>query len=299
MAKVDEVESLIEQYCAGEGFEVPAPPTLDTELVLRVTLARRIAVSPTAYIFVIAYPEEYDADFNSHVFAHYLIYGERKPPTTPGKWNGTPMLKHEGTWVSRKYTPIFIDHTRREVHFLIRIYRACDDYPDGGRLTRFLETIEPGHPLVLNPWHARFKLIRPGALSPVTGDVFEFKTLNIVAGGTGITPYIRFLLHNKTTQVKLLFCNKTVKEILLKKLLDKLQERGLLEVRYLVTSESQDVIQHFRPKKNEWLEFGKLSKEYMEAFFEPDESCTVFCGPTGMVVKTRTFARELGLTIAQ
>ncbi|GFE54868.1 NADH-cytochrome B5 [Babesia ovis] len=295
MEKTDEINELIDLYLGGEGFYVPSPTTIDVEVVLRVNLVRRIQISPTVYIFIITYPKDLDKYFKCHIFAHFLFYGERRPSRLDGYWNGTVIAKHEGIWVSRKYTPVFIDKEKREAHFCIRIYRPCEKFPDGGRLTRALDIVKPRDALVLNPFHAKYKLIRDGLVGTVTGDNFEFKTMNIVAGGTGITPFVRLMLYNKTIHVKLLFCNKRLEEILLKPLLDKIQERGLLEVRYLVTSEDPEIVQNFKPRNKDSITFAKLSQEYMENFFSPEDSYTFACGPAGMVTKVRQIASQLEL----
>ncbi|CDR94129.1 hypothetical protein, conserved [Babesia bigemina] len=295
MDMCDNAAALSERYLAGEGFQVPSPKNIDTTLQLPLTLVRRVPVSPTAAVFVLQYPLEFEEAFRSHVFAHYLFHGSHFEPSVKGCWNGKEAPVEEGNHVTRKYTPVFVDVDRREVHFLIRIYRCCPEYSDGGRLTRWLESVEPQGTILLNPWFTKYALGENGLIGLANGDPVEYKTLNIVAGGTGITPFVRFLIHNKEARVKLLYCNKTLQEILLKPLLDQLRRRGNLEVRYLVTSEEAAVVDSFIPTEEDDIVFGKLSRKYIEGFFESEDSVTVSCGPPGMVMTVKKITSELGL----
>ncbi|GBE60665.1 NADH-cytochrome b5 reductase [Babesia ovata] len=291
----DNVVALSERYLAGEGFHVPSPKNIDTKLQLPLTLVRSVPVSPTAAVFVLQYPQELEEEFRSHVFAHYVLHGRHFEPSVEGYWNGIKSPVEEDNHVARKYTPIFVDADRREVHFLIRIYRCCPDYVDGGRLTRWLECVDPQGQILLNPWFTKYSLGKDGFIGPANGEPVEHRTLNIVAGGTGITPFVRFLIHNKKAHVKLLYCNKTLQEILLKPLIDQLRYRGNFEVRYLVTSEDPAVVDSFTPTKDDNIFFGKLSRKYIEDFFEREDSVTISCGPPGMMMTVKKITSELGL----
>ncbi|GIX63275.1 NADH-cytochrome b5 reductase, putative [Babesia caballi] len=297
MAAAEDAAALVERYLKGEGFEAAPPESIDTEQQLPLKLARSVQISPTAFVFVLSYPPELDAEFNCHVFSHFLLHGSHSAPVLEGKWNGAAQPATEGNRVARKYTPVFVDRERREAHFVIRIYRPSAQFPDGGRLTRYLESLKPQDPILLNPWTSRYALVQDGVLGTTEGNL-DFRTLNIVAGGTGITPYVRFLIRNTSTRVNLLFCNKTLREILLKPLFDELQRRGPLAVRYLVTSEDPAVADAYTPSSDEDIAFGKLSREFVEDFFERENSLLLCCGPAGMNLKARQIASDLGLRAA-
>ncbi|EDO06531.1 Oxidoreductase NAD-binding domain family protein [Babesia bovis T2Bo] len=290
-------ENVINLYLQGERFFKEKPNSVDTSIELKVTLIKRIPISPTVYIFIFQYPPELEQHFMLHIFAHFEFKGERMLPKVQGQWNGKICQQNDTNQVSRKYTPIYIDQEKKEVHILMRIYRPCEKYPDGGSLTRVIECLIPQDQLTIYPSMFKFSLTQNGALTIGGDKVVEFNHLNLVAGGTGITPYVRYLINNKKIPVNLVYCNKTLKEILLKPLLDKLQERGLLKVKYLVTSEDPEVIRNYKPN-NDALVFGKLSIEHCEGFLETKDSFTIACGPPGMVMKAKEITTQLGLPMA-
>lgn len=288
-----DMDACIETYLKGEGFHVP-PVSVDETLSLTVELVQKVPVSPTAYVFVFAYPPEVDEAFKCHTFTHFTLHGVHPEPLLEGHWNNTKAAFSEGLKVTKKYTPIFIDHAKREVHFLIRIYRCCEKFPDGGRFTRFAEQLKLHDKLVIQPMQSRVTLPKTGLIKGFNGEV-PFETLNIIAGGTGITPYVRFIVNNTASKVRLLFCNKTLKEILLKPLFDEVEKRGLLKVKYLVTSEDPAVVDAYQRADGDNVFFAKLTLEQVEPFFEKENSCTLFCGPPGMNTTAGRILGELGL----
>lgn len=293
MAYSAEICDLIALYSRGEGSSIFPAKQYDSELNIKVTLERHVAITPTVYIFVLSYSSDHDEIFKCHTFAHFIFHGIHDPPSQPGHWNGVQIPIAEDCKVTKKFTPIFLDHGRREVHFLIRIYRRSERYPDGGRFTRFLESLKPRDQLTISPSSTKIELLGEGVIRNFKG-VIPFKTLNIIAGGTGITPYIRFLIWNQTSKINLLFYNKTLEEILLKPLLDSLQSKGLLRIKYIVTSEAPTIISGYKPDEAANVFFGKMRREDIENFFDKEDSCTLFCGPPGMNVWARTLLAELG-----
>lgn len=292
MANIADVNDCIALYLKGEQPE-DNPSPVNNKVAITLKLEHRVPITPTAYIFVFSYLPESQEHFKCNTFAHFLLHGTHPEPSVEGYWNGD-RLQLEGNKVAKKFTPIFIDQAKRQVHFLIRIYRCTERFPDGGRFTRFLEKVKLNDELVANPFISLSLLIEPGVIRSLNTN-YSFETLNIIAGGTGITPYIRFLLHNTTSKVKLLFCNKTLKELLLKPLFDKIKKQGLLEVRYLVTSEDPDVVASYQPKEGDNIVFGKLSREHAEGFFDKHQSYSMICGPPGMKIKATEILTELDL----
>ena len=41
--------------------------------------------------------------------------------------------------VSRKYTPISLVNEKGKIEFVIKVYRACDEFPSGGVMSQYLE----------------------------------------------------------------------------------------------------------------------------------------------------------------
>ena len=44
-------------------------------------------------------------------------------------------------YVSRKYTPVSSVNERGKVEFVIKIYRSNDEFPSGGKMSQYLESL--------------------------------------------------------------------------------------------------------------------------------------------------------------
>jgi nitrate reductase (NAD(P)H) len=118
----------------------------------------------------------------------------------------------------------------------------------------------------------------------ISGKEYTFKKINLVLGGSGITPgfslIARALLDSDDkTQIRAVDANKSEKDILLKDELDRFEKdsEGRLKVTH-VLSHSND----------EWKGTkGHVDADLIKAsLFEPGERTGVFlCGPPGMIQK--------------
>jgi len=118
----------------------------------------------------------------------------------------------DGKPTIRPYTPISTEEQRGYFDLLIKVYEK-------GNMSRHIHSLHPGDYLEVKG---------PIAKIPYTANMK--KTIDMVAGGTGITPMYQVLqkiLNNPDdhTRVRLIFCNKTVDDILLKPELDALASK--------------------------------------------------------------------------
>ena len=112
--------------------------------------------------------------------------------------------------ISRHYTPITINGTKEKFDVMVKKY-------EGGFMTPRLTSLEVGQGF-------EWSLVPPS---------FVYKrgmydNMYMIAGGVGITPMLQLIRTvladpQDTTNMKLLFCNKTEADILLKSELDQLQ----------------------------------------------------------------------------
>jgi len=120
----------------------------------------------------------------------------------------------------------------------------------------------------------------------------SYKTLSIVAGGTGITPVLQILNEVITvpedfTKVHLIYANDTEKDILLKEELDEMAEKyPNFEVHY--------VVRH--PKQGWEGESGLVTMDQMSRYLPPysEENRLIICGPEPMERLVLEHARQLG-----
>ncbi|KAK2195558.1 bifunctional Oxidoreductase FAD-NAD(P)-binding/Flavoprotein pyridine nucleotide cytochrome reductase-like [Babesia duncani] len=272
--KFENAQDLYKFYLKGEAFYTSSDVAVDTEASVCLILRQKVILSPTCFMFIFEYSEHQRVHFETHLFAHYLFKGNFETPSVPGHWNQDTIT--EDTAVQRKYTPVFVDQPNRLVHFLIRIYRPNSQYPDGGKLTRFLDKLPIDSDISVHPFSPRVKLIQEQTIK-VLSNVLDFSVLNIVAGGTGITPFVRYLLAPQSAKVSvnLLFCNRTLEEIVLRDCLDKIAERENTRVFHVATS---DIV-----KNDLSVSYGKIDSGILiKSLVNSSEAVTLVCGPPGM-----------------
>ncbi|UKJ90484.2 NADH-cytochrome b5 reductase [Theileria orientalis] len=244
------------------------------EYIYDLELVKKVKTSPTSFLFIFEYTEDIANIVEVDIFSAFVFIGTHQKPTLPGLWNNKP-LEDQGGLVRRKYAPIYIDIDNRQIHFLIRIYHQTELYPDGGKLTRYLDDILITEQVNITGWRSKHKVINNNLIKSLATKV-EFETLNLAAGGTGITPFVRLLNYYQDipVDINLVYCNRSVEEIMLKQLIDKFADiNKRLKVTYLVSKkerECQGVIE------------GRISEEIVEAkLVNTERALCLFCGPPG------------------
>lgn len=98
---------------------------------------------------------------------------------------------------------------------LIKIYRSNSHpkFPNGGKLTPFLEQMKLGDTLNVEGPLGRFSY-RRGVVKLEGEDEFPVKKIVMFAGGSGITPMYNVINHivadkEDPTEIVLLFCNRS------------------------------------------------------------------------------------------
>lgn len=120
----------------------------------------------------------------------------------------------------------------------------------------------------------------------VEGEKFKFDKINLVAGGSGITPHWQLIhailkVEDDKTQVSLIDSNKSLGDILLYKELQKYADEHKDQFKLWMTLSKA-------PEKEEWkYSVGHLDENMMrEHFFMPKDGekvGTFLCGPPGLI----------------
>ena len=110
-----------------------------------------------------------------------------------GLFAGGHLIFHadiDGKHVGKKYTPISPINQKGSLDFVIKVYRPCDEYPDGGRYTPWWEkNVNVGDSIMCEGPIGKFRYLGHGKC------VFQKKELKpktkifLCAGGSGITPH--------------------------------------------------------------------------------------------------------------
>lgn len=150
---------------------------------------------------------------------------------TPEHILGLPTGKHlflsakiNGETVVRRYTPITSNYDVGCVKFVIKIYRPCERFPAGGKLTQYLDTLNIGDFLDIRGPVGEFEYIADGSFL-LDGEDKKATHFNMIAGGTGITPVMQIaseiLRHpSDNTKISLVFACRIEEDLLMRSTLD-------------------------------------------------------------------------------
>lgn len=202
----------------------------------------------------------------------------------------------------RAYTPSSSTDTLGHFDLVIKVYRRNDHpkFPDGGKMSQFLDTLAIGDPIEVKGPVGHVHYLGRGRYTLDGEAQRPVKQLNLIAGGTGITPcwqVLQAILKDPedTTQVALLYANQTPDDILLKAELDAAAaEHSNFKVWYTV-----DRAEGYPdwPFSQGFINKAMLAEQLLPA---GEDAVCCMCGPPGLIA----FAcvpnlKELGFDEAQ
>ncbi|KZT29931.1 hypothetical protein NEOLEDRAFT_1153772 [Neolentinus lepideus HHB14362 ss-1] len=194
--------------------------------------------------------------------------------------------------VVRPYTPtrpIFASEDDGTFDLVVKSYFPDEKgkFPPGGTVGNYLDCLEEGEQIDVKGPMGEIIYYGKGKFTS-DGKEFQFSKINLLAGGSGITPHyqlIHAIILDETddTKLRLVYCNNSEDDILLFEDLNGLAERskGQLEIWHILS----------HPRNEEdWKKTGgtgHFDENVMkERMFEPADDCCVFvCGPPGLVEK--------------
>ncbi|KAH7080841.1 hypothetical protein FB567DRAFT_500929 [Paraphoma chrysanthemicola] len=200
----------------------------------------------------------------------------------------------------RSYTPTkpllpnISDQSRREGNHVdvrdgsgtfeltVKTYFPTDAQP-GGAMSNILDCMPIGEEIEIRGPTGEIVYNGNGSFT-ISDKEYTFNKINLVLGGSGITPgyslIARALLSSDDeTQIRVVDANKTEKDILLRRELDKFEQdsNGRLIITHVLSHPSDE----WKGKK------GHVDADIIkEALFEPDQkTCVFLCGPPAMIQK--------------
>lgn len=151
--------------------------TKDKDNNITLKLAKKIKLTSDTYIFRFSFSDP-DWTFGLPIGNH-VIFSAHLPTTE----------SPQGELVCRKYTPTSTIQNTGYVDFVIKIYRknVHPRFPEGGVMTQYLETLEPGSTVLMEGPKGRLAYQGFGKFL-IGKNQFKKTRIGMVAGGTGISP---------------------------------------------------------------------------------------------------------------
>ena len=101
-------------------------------------------------------------------------------------------IEIDGKLVSKKYTPISPVNEKGKATFAIKVYRKCDEFPngaDGGLWTQYFEqNIKVGDTIMCEGPIGKIKYFGHGKMHLMKKELKPKTKIGLIAGGSGITP---------------------------------------------------------------------------------------------------------------
>lgn len=210
---------------------------------------------------------------------------------------GLPIGQHiylstriNGELVVRPYTPTSSDEDKGYFDLVLKIYKSNvhPKFPNGGKLTQFLDNMKPGETIdvrgpsgrLIYKENGKFE-IRADKKTPPK--VKKVKQIGMIAGGSGITPMFQLVKNicknpDDNTKMHLIFANQSESDILLREELEEFQKNypEKLELWFTIDKSVQP----------DWKYDVGFVNEDMLAKHMPkpsDETLVLMCGPPPMI----------------
>jgi nitrate reductase (NAD(P)H) len=227
---------------------------------------------------------------NKVVLSHDSIMIDFALPS-PEHVLGLPTGKHmffsakiNGETVLRRYTPISSNYDVGCVKFVVKAYKPCERFPEGGKMSQHLDALKIGDTLEVRGPVGEFEYTSSGKFF-IEGEECYATRYNMIAGGTGITPVMQIaaeVLRNSgdNTQMSLIFACREENDLLMRSTLDEWAAAfpNKFKVHYILS--------------DSWGKDWAYSTGFVDrALFEenlhpPGDDCyNLMCGPPIMIQK--------------
>jgi cytochrome-b5 reductase len=191
--------------------------------------------------------------------------------------------------VIRSYTPVTSDDDQGYVDLVIKVYRKDTNpkFPNGGKMSQYLDNMKLGDTIAFRGPSGKLQYtgngkfqIRKLRKDPPTN--VAAKKLNMIAGGTGITPMLQLVREivkrpDDPTVCSLLFANQTVNDILLRKELEEVAANYPNKFKLWYTLDN--------PPEGWAYSKGFINEEMIQNHLYPPSADTIvlMCGPPPMI----------------
>lgn len=192
--------------------------------------------------------------------------------------------------VFRSYTPtrpVLPEEEDGTFDLVIKTYYPSERDP-GGTLSNVLDCMREGEQCDVRGPTGEISYVGDGKFD-IEGEERHFDTLNLVAGGTGITPHYQLICRilkteGDKTKINLVYANRSEDDILLREDLEALQDDRFKLVHVLS-----------KPSDDWQGEKGHAGKEQFQKYFaQGDKAACFMCGPPPLVKAAHEALGDMG-----
>lgn len=226
------------------------------------------------------------------------------PSWISGCWSGGHFIMHvmiNGNRVSRKQTPVSPVNEKGRAIFVIKVYRRCKEFPNGGKFTQFLEdNVHVGDSIMCEGPVGKCKYLGNGRFELWKRMLKPKRKIGLLAGGTGLTPAFSIALaavmSKDNLDLTFLFSNKTKGDILCLEEITALNKHAPEQFKV-----NHTLTRHDDKRDGEWSGMtGRISLQMLKNCGFPlkaeDDVFIFMCGTHAFCDSIRYILSGLGMT---
>ena len=250
----------------------------------KVPLVEKISLSHDTRLFRFGLSSP-EMELGLPIGKHLKFFAPNVKGVKEGEWNGRPD-PDQGEEIQRSYTPTSCDADLGHFDLVVKIYKKGEkpQFPDGGKASQYLDSLTIGQEVEVSGPYGLIEYLGAGRLTVSRKEKPIMKHIGMIAGGTGITPMLQVIAAvlkepaDSSPTLSLLFANQTEEDILVREMLESLQEKHPARFRLWYTLD--------RPPQNWKYSSGFINEEMIRSHLpapNKENTCVLLCGPPPMI----------------
>lgn len=272
---------MLEKYYIGDLDKASVKKVVDKEDEIADEQGNKLALNPKKKVTfklqnkIVLSRDSFLLDFALPTKDHVLGLPTGKHVFMSAKINGETVL--------RRYTPISSNYDRGCIKFVIKAYYPCERFPEGGKMTQYVDSLKVGDTLDFKGPVGEFEYLSKGNFILEGEGECHARCFNMLAGGTGITPCMQIaaeILRNPDdpTLISLIFACRVEGDLLMRSTLDEWASHfpDRFKVHYILSD----------AWSSDWkYSTGFVDKPLFEEHLYPaaDDVYNLMCGPPIML----------------
>ncbi|ETB61121.1 hypothetical protein YYC_02042 [Plasmodium yoelii 17X] len=265
-----------------------------------------ITLTDTVKIYIFSYPSEYD-DFGLGICKHIKFSGLNIQGKIKGKWNNNDDREKDLSEIFRSYTPVYINKKKKQIHFIIRIYKEDEHFIDGGKMSSQLDKLRNKSKINIAGPFGLIEYKGNNEFSYLSKSIKIKKHIVMIAGGTGMTPFFRLINHlllTKKTNIEdepiyitFIYANRNEQEILLKPVFDEYDAnfenfKKVYSIDKCLDSTLKDTVDNIGYINIDLLKKYVLKYEKLNIPIKNSDTLVLTCGPPPMTSLLNVLLKE-------